>query len=200
MELGIEGVEIEDKIPLSDQEKAAMFVDILPQTEDDDGVAYPDARHYGDDKHQEDQLEQCLLTKTGELIQNVVRRAVYLRPVDRVLYQNAVDVIHQHEQDGRCDDKRDKGLPDNLVDAFFLISVEHADGEHQDRVVPPLTLEPVRHYACGGVTREQTDRHHNEHYGCHYDYAGQGLSYLRENDPEYHIQYHDLYSDRRNCR
>ncbi|MCR5356092.1 MAG: 50S ribosomal protein L11 methyltransferase [Lachnospiraceae bacterium] len=40
MDLGIEGVEIEDKIPLSDQEKAAMFVDILPQGEDDDGVAY----------------------------------------------------------------------------------------------------------------------------------------------------------------
>lgn len=40
MELGIEGVEIEDKIPLSDQEKAAMFVDILPQAEADDGVAY----------------------------------------------------------------------------------------------------------------------------------------------------------------
>ena len=40
MELGIEGVEIEDKIPLSDQEKAAMFVDILPQSEADDGVAY----------------------------------------------------------------------------------------------------------------------------------------------------------------
>ena len=40
MDLGIEGVEIEDKIPLSDQEKAAMFVDILPQTEVDDGIAY----------------------------------------------------------------------------------------------------------------------------------------------------------------
>ena len=40
MDLGIEGVEIEDKIPLSDQDKAAMFVDILPQTEADDGVAY----------------------------------------------------------------------------------------------------------------------------------------------------------------
>ncbi len=40
MELGIEGVEIEDKIPLSDQDKAAMFVDILPQGEDDDGIAY----------------------------------------------------------------------------------------------------------------------------------------------------------------
>lgn len=40
MDLGIEGVEIEDKLPLSDQDKAAMFVDILPQTEEDDGVAY----------------------------------------------------------------------------------------------------------------------------------------------------------------
>lgn len=40
MDLGIEGVEIEDKIPLSEQDKAAMFVDILPQTEEDDGVAY----------------------------------------------------------------------------------------------------------------------------------------------------------------
>ena len=40
MDLGIEGVEIEDKLPLSDQDKAAMFVDILPQTEADDGVAY----------------------------------------------------------------------------------------------------------------------------------------------------------------
>ena len=40
MELGIEGVEIEDKTPLSEQEKAAMFVDILPQTEEDNGVAY----------------------------------------------------------------------------------------------------------------------------------------------------------------
>ena len=40
MDLGIDGVEIEDKIPLSEQEKAEMFVDILPQSETDDGVAY----------------------------------------------------------------------------------------------------------------------------------------------------------------
>lgn len=40
MELGIEGVEIEDKVPLTDQDKAAMFVDILPETEADDGAAY----------------------------------------------------------------------------------------------------------------------------------------------------------------
>lgn len=36
---GIEGIEIEDKIPLSDSDKARMFVDILPEGPADDGVA-----------------------------------------------------------------------------------------------------------------------------------------------------------------
>ncbi|HBA63947.1 MAG TPA: 50S ribosomal protein L11 methyltransferase [Lachnospiraceae bacterium] len=40
MEIGIEGVEIEDKVPLSALEKEQMFVDILPETEPDDGIAY----------------------------------------------------------------------------------------------------------------------------------------------------------------
>ena len=40
MDLGIQGVEIEDKIPLTQSDKEQMFVDILPQTEADDGVAY----------------------------------------------------------------------------------------------------------------------------------------------------------------
>lgn len=40
MDLGIEGVEIEDKIPLTESDKQQMFVDILPETAEDDGVAY----------------------------------------------------------------------------------------------------------------------------------------------------------------
>ena len=40
MDLGIQGVEIEDKIPLTQSDKEQMFVDILPQIEADDGVAY----------------------------------------------------------------------------------------------------------------------------------------------------------------
>ncbi len=39
-DLGIEGVEVVDKIPLTEEEKAGMFVDILPDQPDDDGVAY----------------------------------------------------------------------------------------------------------------------------------------------------------------
>ncbi len=37
---GVEGVEIEDKIPLSEADKQQMFVDILPEGPEDDGIAY----------------------------------------------------------------------------------------------------------------------------------------------------------------
>ena len=39
-DIGIEGALVEDKVPLSEEEKAQMFVDILPQIEEDDGIAY----------------------------------------------------------------------------------------------------------------------------------------------------------------
>ncbi len=37
---GVEGVEIEDKVPLSESDKRQMFVDILPDGPEDDGIAY----------------------------------------------------------------------------------------------------------------------------------------------------------------
>lgn len=39
-ELGIEGVEIEDKVPLTEEDKKQMFVDIMPEGPEDDGTAY----------------------------------------------------------------------------------------------------------------------------------------------------------------
>ena len=39
-EVGIEGVEIQDKQPLTEEDKAQMFVDIMPEVPADDGVAY----------------------------------------------------------------------------------------------------------------------------------------------------------------
>ena len=39
-DIGLEGAQIEDKIPLSAWEKEQMFVDIPPACEEDDGVAY----------------------------------------------------------------------------------------------------------------------------------------------------------------
>ncbi len=39
-DIGLEGAQIEDKVPLTAAEKEQMFVDILPETQEDDGVAY----------------------------------------------------------------------------------------------------------------------------------------------------------------
>ena len=39
-EVGIEGVEIQDKQPLTEEDKAQMFADIMPEGPADDGVAY----------------------------------------------------------------------------------------------------------------------------------------------------------------
>lgn len=39
-DIGLEGAQIEDKVPLTPLEKEQMFVDIMPQAESDDGIAY----------------------------------------------------------------------------------------------------------------------------------------------------------------
>ena len=39
-DVGIEGVEIQDKQPLTESDKQQMFVDIMPDIPDDDGIAY----------------------------------------------------------------------------------------------------------------------------------------------------------------
>jgi len=40
MELGLEGFEIEDNVPLTPEEKEKMFIDILPELPKDEGIAY----------------------------------------------------------------------------------------------------------------------------------------------------------------
>ena len=39
-EKGIEGIEVEDRIPITEEEKKAMFIDMLPDLGEDDGTAY----------------------------------------------------------------------------------------------------------------------------------------------------------------
>ena len=40
MDLGVQGIEIEDKIPMTQAEKEQMFVDILPETGINDGIEH----------------------------------------------------------------------------------------------------------------------------------------------------------------
>ena len=60
-EIGIEGIEIEDKIPLTEKETKGMFIDILPDLGPDDGVAK--VSFYLDD---DDDAEDIFLKKVEE--------------------------------------------------------------------------------------------------------------------------------------
>ena len=50
---GIEGVEIEDNVPISDEDTKGMFIDILPERGEDDGTATINFYHWKDSQHYE---------------------------------------------------------------------------------------------------------------------------------------------------
>ena len=58
-EMGIEGVQIEDKIQLSEEDKKRMFIDILPELPPDDGVA--ELSFYVDTDVDTDELQGAII-------------------------------------------------------------------------------------------------------------------------------------------
>ena len=56
-DIGIQGAEIEDKQPLTEEDKKQMFVDILPDMPEDDGVAYLNF-YLDEDENVEEMLEK----------------------------------------------------------------------------------------------------------------------------------------------
>ena len=64
-DVGVEGVEIEDKVPLTESDKKQMFVDILPDGPADDGIAY--LNFYVE----EDQDPQPLLDRVKEALEEL---------------------------------------------------------------------------------------------------------------------------------
>lgn len=70
MELGIEGIEIEDNIPLSKEDQADMFIDFLPELPPDEGISH--VSFYVEDNG-EDQSELLKSVKIGlEELRNMV--------------------------------------------------------------------------------------------------------------------------------
>ncbi len=72
-DLGVEGVQIEDNIPLSEEDRQKLFIDILPKLPDDDGTAYVSffleagSDHSGLLKEIQDEIERLrAFTEIGE--------------------------------------------------------------------------------------------------------------------------------------
>ncbi len=62
MDLGIEGIEVEDNIPLSKEDQADMFIDFLPELPPDEGVSYVS---FYMEENGEDQTETLKQVKLG---------------------------------------------------------------------------------------------------------------------------------------
>jgi len=82
IDLGVEGVEIEDKIPLTQLDKEQMFVDILPEFGIDDGVAY--LNFYLEEKDEE------LIRKIGEELKSA---GTYIDVGDCIIESSQTDDI-----------------------------------------------------------------------------------------------------------
>ena len=78
-DIGLEGAQIEDKIPLTAWEKEQMFVDILPDSPEDDGVAY--LNFFVEVNEENDKVSGDLLGETtlDELLTNIKNELEDLR-------------------------------------------------------------------------------------------------------------------------
>ena len=70
MDLGIEGIEIEDNIPLTKEDQADMFIDFLPELPPDEGISY--VSFYLEDNGQDDTELLKQVKTTIEEMRNVV--------------------------------------------------------------------------------------------------------------------------------
>ena len=70
MDLGIQGVEIEDKIPLTQSDKEQMFVDILPQTEHSHDLAaeHRQRKRLGVFEHRQPKRENAIGKNAGNAL------------------------------------------------------------------------------------------------------------------------------------
>lgn len=76
-DIGLEGAQIEDKVPLTAREKEQMFVDILPDGPEDDGIAY---LSFFVEEQQDGSLKvQDTITDTASVLKKVEEELAGLR-------------------------------------------------------------------------------------------------------------------------
>ena len=117
MELGIQGVEIEDKIPLTQKDKEQMFVDILPETAEDDGIAY--ITFYLEEEEDKDAVLQRVREELDDLSEFLDTNGTALATSERS-YNVILDVAGLLETKTTYQNKRINATVEALVSAFGL--------------------------------------------------------------------------------
>lgn len=76
-DIGLEGAQIEDKVPLTALEKEQMFVDILPDCPEDDGIAY--LSFFVEENENGELLLEDVVTTKEEILEKVEKELVDIR-------------------------------------------------------------------------------------------------------------------------
>lgn len=135
-DIGLEGAQIEDKVPLTALEKEQMFVDLLPDTPEDDGIAY---LSFFVEKKEDGSLD------VEALLQDVQRELEAIR-----------DFMDIGEGSVQVDETEDVDWINNWKQYFhqfyiddILVIPSWEDIQPQDRSRPVLHIDPGTAFGTG---------------------------------------------------
>lgn len=132
MDLGVEGVEIEDRIPISKEDLDAMYVDIPPEVLEDDGIAY--LSFY---------LEEG--SEKAELLENIYRELDEMRSYVEV---GAGTIEESLTEDLDWINNWKKYFHQFTIDDILVIpSWEEVEVEHTDKMV--IRIDPGTAFGTG---------------------------------------------------
>ena len=166
-ELGIDGVQIEDRIPLSEEDTKGMFIDILPEIGPDDGTA--EVSFYVEVLDPEQKQDR--LTKVQKMMEDPAVDASYMPNTSNVYtpqelkkllqeVQETLDEMRQYVDIGRgtidSSDTEDKDWINNWKTFFHPFTVgdllikptwEEVPEEDQDKLV--IEIDPGTAFGTG---------------------------------------------------
>ncbi|MGN1180106.1 MAG: 50S ribosomal protein L11 methyltransferase [Suilimivivens sp.] len=142
-DIGLEGAQIEDKIPLTAAEKEQMFVDILPDGPEDDGIAY---LSFFVEEKEDGSLEVAGEKKTPEQILEEVKKELEELRFFMDIGEGSV-VIDETEDIDWINNWKQYFHQFTIDDVLVIPSWEEVKPEDQDKMI--LHIDPGTAFGTG---------------------------------------------------
>lgn len=142
-DIGLEGAQIEDKVPLTALEKEQMFVDILPEGPEDDGIAY--LSFFVEEKEDGALLVGGEKTTAQAVLENIKEQLDELR--DFIDIGEGSVVIEETEDIDWINNWKQYFHQFTIDDVLVIPSWEEAAPEDQDKMI--LHIDPGTAFGTG---------------------------------------------------
>ncbi|MGN0376809.1 MAG: 50S ribosomal protein L11 methyltransferase [Suilimivivens sp.] len=142
-DIGLEGAQIEDKIPLTAAEKEQMFVDILPDGPEDDGIAY---LSFFVEEKEDGSLEVAGEKKTSEQILEEVKKELEDLRSFMDIGEGSI-VIDETEDIDWINNWKQYFHQFTIDDVLVIPSWEEVKPEDQDKMI--LHIDPGTAFGTG---------------------------------------------------